>query len=202
MSAMPGPGRIWRTGSQPVPVKMLVPPDVAAAKDHLRAHVVQFAQFPGRMERVVIVGGRGTVPHSELAMHCRCAGKEIYAAAIAYADHHPARADAPSSTLTAWYAYVLTLDGEIYDGLPGEVASYASLEDAGETVRRHDAFEWLDGHWYITQTGWKETPADYRDVKDGQPRRLVNGERGTMLVPITIIGDAHHPPRVERPQAR
>lgn len=184
-------------------IERYVPADVTAAIEHLRTYVAQYAGGSWRMERVVLVAGRGRVPHSELAMQCRIAGKEIYAAAIVYADYKADGPEGPAPTLTAAYAYVLTLDGEFGDGLPGEVVSYDCREAAGDTVRRHDPFEWLDRRWYITKTGWKKTPRDYRDVKDGQKRVLVNGGgRGTMLVPITLLDDGEHPPRVERPEVR
>jgi hypothetical protein len=180
-----------------------IPKDVNAAMTHLRTYVAQYAQGTWRMERVVIMGGRGVVPHSELAMHCRVAGKEIYAAAIVYADHQ--RDDATgtvSDYLHAAYAYVLTIDGRFVDGLHNDVTSWACREQAGEKVRRHDYFEWLDGHWYITKTGWKNTHSDYRGVVDGQKSLLVNGGgRGTMLVPITVLKDNEHPPRIVTPPA-
>ena len=175
-----------------------MPADVDAAKEHLRTHVAQYARGTWRMERVVIVGGRGVVPSSELAMHCRIAGKEIFAAAVVYADQgREGFAPAPSNDLSAAYAYVLTIDGQIVDGLPSEVISFETSREAGATPRRHDPFEWLDGQWYITKTGWAKYPTDYRDAKDGQTRALVNGgSRGTILAAISIIEDGEHPPRV------
>jgi len=61
-----------------------------------------------------------TVPYSELAMHVRAAGKPIESAIV---------------TENGRYAYVLTKDGEVYDGLPHELMVPALAEWADKNAR-------------------------------------------------------------------
>jgi hypothetical protein len=78
---------------------------------------IGYAPLP---EHWVEVKGEHTFPHSELALHCRFAGRKI-AAVIMAADHS--------------YAYVKSADkGDYVDGLPHEVMPFALIDWAEENA--------------------------------------------------------------------
>lgn len=55
-------------------------------------------------------------------------------------------------------------------------------------MNRHHVFRWTDGRYYITETGWKQTPPDYKSTSN-DVRMVLVYENGTVLAPVTVIPD-------------
>ena len=165
-----------------------IPPNLERAQDYLRDYL-KTSGFT--MERVRIIAGQGRVPNTQSAARAGAVGQEIYAAAVIY--NTALGAPRAEESIPIAFAVVLTTSGVFCSGFPRGVLSRACRDAAGETMSRHEVFEWIDRQWYITKTGWKRTPNENRGFKFARHNMLVNGGgRGTMLVPVTILDD-HEP---------